>query len=171
MKNLKETRKTTRLKNLAAIVERDGLAKASKKLGKPDRQINDMLAGRKSFGEGVALQMEFSYAPSLPPGWMSISTDSTLNDADDQKLKVIDHQPKLDAAGIQEKADIKKEAIKLLSEMNIDFQEAWIAQLRAESNLARSLGVRDRNEPKTRDPTIDQGSAVSPLSQRRRSRT
>lgn len=59
-----------RRKALAAIVDRDGLSTVAKKVGKPDRQINDMLAGRKSFGEKVARAIESSYAPDLPPGWL-----------------------------------------------------------------------------------------------------
>lgn len=59
-----------RRKTLAAIVERDGLASAARRFGKPDRQINDMIAGRKSFGEKVARAMESAYDPSLPSGWL-----------------------------------------------------------------------------------------------------
>jgi hypothetical protein len=56
--------------NLRAIVDRDGLSSAAKRFGKPDRQINDMLAGRKSFGEKVARAMEAAYDPSRPLGWL-----------------------------------------------------------------------------------------------------
>ena len=59
-----------RRKVLAAIVERDGLASVAKRVEKPDSQINDMLAGRKSFGEKVARAIEKKYAPDLPPGWL-----------------------------------------------------------------------------------------------------
>lgn len=52
-----------RLANLRMIVERDGLASAARRFEKPDRQLNDMLAGRKSFGEKVARAMEESYDP------------------------------------------------------------------------------------------------------------
>lgn len=57
---------------LRAIVERDGLAVAAKRFGKPDSQINDMLAERKSFGEKVARDMERAYDSSRPPGWLDI---------------------------------------------------------------------------------------------------
>lgn len=63
--------------NLGAIVERDGLASVAKRVGKPDRQINDMLAGRKSFGEKVARDIEKKYAPDLSPGWLD-KVDGTL---------------------------------------------------------------------------------------------
>lgn len=65
-----------RRENLRRIVEREGLAVASRKFGKPDRQINDMLAGRKSFGEKVAHQMEAHYAPDRPRGWLSQRADA-----------------------------------------------------------------------------------------------
>lgn len=60
-----------RLANLRMIVERDGLASAARRFEKPDRQLNDMLAGRKSFGEKVARAMEESYDPSRSPGWLA----------------------------------------------------------------------------------------------------
>lgn len=56
--------------NLRAIVARDGLSSAAKRFQKPDRQLNDMIAGRKSFGEKVARAMELSYDPSRRPGWL-----------------------------------------------------------------------------------------------------
>lgn len=52
------------------LVERDGLASTAKRFKKPDRQINDMLAGRKSFGEKVAREMEANYDASMPAGWL-----------------------------------------------------------------------------------------------------
>lgn len=55
---------------LAHFVERDGLSSFAKRVGKPDSQINDMLAGRKSFGEKVARDIESKYDPSKPPGWL-----------------------------------------------------------------------------------------------------
>lgn len=58
---------------MRAIVERDGLASASKRFGKPDSQINDMLAGRKSFGEKVARDMESKYSPDRPAGFFIAS--------------------------------------------------------------------------------------------------
>jgi hypothetical protein len=60
----------TRRSILRAIVERDGLSVAAKRFGKPDRQINDMIAGRKAFGEKVARAMEKNYAPERDPGWL-----------------------------------------------------------------------------------------------------
>jgi len=47
-----------RRQRLKAIVDRMGLTAASGYLGKPPRQINDMLAERKAFGAKVAREME-----------------------------------------------------------------------------------------------------------------
>ena len=44
--------------NMQALVDRYGLSVVAKQACKPDRQINDMLAGRKSFGEKVARSIE-----------------------------------------------------------------------------------------------------------------
>lgn len=58
--------------NLKAIIERDGLASASRRFQKPDRQLNDMAAGRKSFGEKVARAMERNYDAARTPGWLDL---------------------------------------------------------------------------------------------------
>lgn len=55
---------------LALLVEKYGLAATAKRFKKPDRQINDMLAGRKSFGEKVAREMEENYSPNRSAGWL-----------------------------------------------------------------------------------------------------
>lgn len=61
-----------RRENLQYIVDAQGLSSASKQFGKPDRQINDMLKNRKSFGEDVARQLEENYAMHSPKGWLDI---------------------------------------------------------------------------------------------------
>lgn len=61
-----------RRENLRILVSRDGLTATAHRFGKPDRQINDMVAGRKSFGEKVARAMEANYAPNLPRGWLDV---------------------------------------------------------------------------------------------------
>ncbi|RTL35398.1 MAG: helix-turn-helix transcriptional regulator [Rhodocyclaceae bacterium] len=69
MNKLAETRRD----RLRQIVEKMGLSPAAKRFGKPDRQINDMIAGRKSFGEKVASDMETEFAPDVAPGWLGDS--------------------------------------------------------------------------------------------------
>ncbi len=55
---------------LQAEVNRQGLANVARAAGKPDRQINDMIAGRKSFGEKVAREIESRLRPDLHAGWL-----------------------------------------------------------------------------------------------------
>ena len=64
--------------NLRFLIERDGLSSVARRAGKPDRQLNDMVAGRKSFGEKVARAIELNLDPSLKPGWL----DSPIYDRD-----------------------------------------------------------------------------------------
>lgn len=57
------------------IVDEQTLTVAANRFGLPPRQLADMLAGRKSFGEKVARRMEQSFDPTLPPGWLDQSVD------------------------------------------------------------------------------------------------
>lgn len=67
---------------LAYFVETDGLSSFAKRAGKPDSQINDMLAGRKSFGEKVARDIEAKYDPSRPSGWLDSLSSIASADGD-----------------------------------------------------------------------------------------
>lgn len=58
-----------RRKQLQSLVDRDGLSNVSRRLGKPERQINDMLKKRKSFGEKIARSLEKNSNPKLPNKW------------------------------------------------------------------------------------------------------
>lgn len=69
MKNVADIRRA----NLQLLVDRDGLASVARRAGKPDRQINDMLAGRKSFGEKVAREIELNIHPAMKPGWLDVA--------------------------------------------------------------------------------------------------
>ena len=72
---------------LAYFVELDGLSSFAKRVGKPDSQINDMLAGRKSFGEKVARDIEVKYDPSRPTGWLdSLSTIASADGGFDENV-------------------------------------------------------------------------------------
>ena len=68
----------TRRERLREIIKREGLASAARRFNKPDRQLNDMLAGRKSFGEKVARAMERSHDSSLPPGWLDAAPEQHI---------------------------------------------------------------------------------------------
>ena len=65
-----------RRKNLAALVKLHGLAALAHKVDKPDRQINDMIVGRKAFGEKVARAIEAAYDPDTPPGWLDVDAEA-----------------------------------------------------------------------------------------------
>lgn len=60
---------------LSGIVKRDGLAETARRFKKPDRQINDMIQGRKAFGEKVAREMEANFDPNREPGWLDREVD------------------------------------------------------------------------------------------------
>jgi len=62
MKKLADIRKA----QLQKLIDETSLAEVARRLGKPDRQLNDMLANRKSFGEKVARNMEENANPVLP---------------------------------------------------------------------------------------------------------
>lgn len=51
----------TRKQNLQYLVNKFGQSNVAKWMAKPDRQLGDMLAGRKSFGEKVARAMELEW--------------------------------------------------------------------------------------------------------------
>ncbi len=62
------------------IVDELTLTTAANRFGLPPRQLADMLAGRKSFGEKVARRMELSFDPSLAPGWLDRSEEKDAQD-------------------------------------------------------------------------------------------
>lgn len=65
-----ETIKTLRQALLRAEIKRYGLHAVAKRANKPDRQINDMAAGRKSFGDKVAREIGPLIRPDLPVDWL-----------------------------------------------------------------------------------------------------
>ncbi len=56
-----------RRRALANLVEAHTQAVVARRTLKADRQISDMVAGRKTFGEKVALEMELAWNKSGPP--------------------------------------------------------------------------------------------------------
>jgi phage repressor protein C with HTH and peptisase S24 domain len=62
-----------RRRALRDLIARDGLSVVSKRAKKPERQLNDMVAGRKAFGEKVAREIEANLAPHEPSGWLDRS--------------------------------------------------------------------------------------------------
>lgn len=58
------------------------LTAGATRFGMPARQLADMLAERKSFGEKVARKMELAYAPDREPGWLDSLDGIHENGAD-----------------------------------------------------------------------------------------
>ncbi|AEJ01233.1 putative phage repressor [Nitrosomonas sp. Is79A3] len=71
---------------LQAMVDALGLSVVAKRFKKPDRQINDMLAGRKSFGEKVARAMEDVSEPKVPNGFFDQDDNTITLNVDDKEL-------------------------------------------------------------------------------------
>lgn len=67
--------------NLRKLVDSYGLAEVSRRTKKPASQINDMLAGRKSFGEKVARSMERNWDETLPAGWLDADAESVCSES------------------------------------------------------------------------------------------
>lgn len=59
-----------RRKVLNALIDRDGLTSISKRTGKSPQQLSDTAAGRKSFGEKVARDIESKLGLALPEKWL-----------------------------------------------------------------------------------------------------
>lgn len=85
-----------RRENLRRLVERDGLSSIAKRAGKPDRQLNDMIAGRKSFGEKVARAIEAALDPARRAGWLDMPNLSR-DESHDHAGNATDVSPSSDA--------------------------------------------------------------------------
>ncbi|CAD6536194.1 hypothetical protein LMG27952_03117 [Paraburkholderia hiiakae] len=57
-----------RRRALADLVDAHSQAEVARRTKKADRQISDMVAGRKAFGEKVALEMELAWSQSGSQG-------------------------------------------------------------------------------------------------------
>lgn len=69
--------KSLRRQLLKTEIEEQGLAVVAKKAGKPDRQINDMAAGRKTFGDKIARAIGPLIRPDLAPDWLLSPSSNT----------------------------------------------------------------------------------------------
>lgn len=82
-----------RRNNLARLVRKHSLSLVAHVTGKPARQLSDMIAGRKSFGEKVARDIEEGWKkwdPRLPDGWLSVpSTDDDKEETPVHKSNVV----------------------------------------------------------------------------------
>lgn len=91
-----------RRKNLSALVDAHGLAVVARRAGKPDRQIKDIITGRKSFGEKVARSIEAAYDPDAPLGWLDIDPDVNSDSQELVKTTQTSH-PVRDALSIADR--------------------------------------------------------------------
>lgn len=56
--------------SLQMLIDAHTLTGLSRIVGKPARQLNDIVKGRNSFGEKVARDIERAYAPDSNVGWL-----------------------------------------------------------------------------------------------------
>lgn len=63
-------------------INKKSLADVSRLAGKPDRQINDMVEGRKAFGDGVAREIGQKIRPDLPRDWLIFADNEWFDAAD-----------------------------------------------------------------------------------------
>lgn len=79
---------TSEIRRITAqkIVDELTLTVAANRFGMPARQLSDMLAGRKSFGEKVARKMELAFNSGLPPGWLDTSTSNTVQRTENDQV-------------------------------------------------------------------------------------
>lgn len=75
-----------RRQNLANLVDLHGLAEVARRTKKPASQINDMLAGRKSFGEKVARSIERAWDEKAPAYWLDSDDSRRRKDLPTEKL-------------------------------------------------------------------------------------
>lgn len=80
---------TIRRANLKHLVEEHGLASVAARVRKPARQLSDMIAGRKSFGEKVARAIEKEWDSSLPSGWLDQEGATVRAQGGDMRSNVV----------------------------------------------------------------------------------
>lgn len=77
---------------LDAEIKRIGLTELARRAKKPVRQISDMAAGRKTFGDGVAIEIGPKIRPDLPREWL-VYCDADAGCIEDEILHV--SEPKI----------------------------------------------------------------------------
>lgn len=142
--------------NLRRLVERDTLASVSRRAGKPDRQINDMIAGRKAFGEKVARAIEGNLDPSRPAGWLDTPLDANVLIYDKENvtpsaLSSSESRLLQPPCGWPFPADVHKRILKLtpndlaeltsVIEHHLQLAEARLARSRAQSTKSRKRAL------------------------------
>ncbi|MFY2587447.1 S24 family peptidase [Achromobacter xylosoxidans] len=98
------TQADTRRENLQALVDTFGQAAVARYVGKPDRQIADILAGRRSMGEKLARIMEANWLQSRnEPLHLDIARQSAVKEARlEARISLLDDEvpiPQFDTGG------------------------------------------------------------------------
>ncbi|WP_241123458.1 S24 family peptidase [Achromobacter xylosoxidans] len=98
------TQADTRRENLQALVDTFGQAAVARYVGKPDRQIADILAGRRSMGEKLARIMEANWLQSRnEPLHLDIARQSAVKEArPEARISLLDDEvpiPQFDTGG------------------------------------------------------------------------
>lgn len=153
---------TARRQLLAAEVELHGQANIARKTGKVDRQIGDLTAGRASFGDRMARQLEPLLRPDLPAGWLvfanatsepekttpnpkSAATEPTANDYHEE---IIEHRAKTLA---QQAADIGAMWMDLSPARREEVRDQLRAELGQTSRAGDAKILRNRSRTKNQD--------------------
>lgn len=111
-------------------VDAHGNAEIARAAGKPDRQINDLIHGRASFGDRIARQLE-KIRPDLPAGWLLLGPNQAEPLLDQQKN--VEHL--IAARSETQTRKTLRQASELLSlwlELPANRREELIAALRTE---------------------------------------
>lgn len=136
--------------NLARLVEHYGLASVAKRVKKPASQINDMVAGRKSFGEKVARALELAWDASLPPLWLDRQDAAAEGNAPAPGVVEDDVPiPQFDTGGKMGDGLELRDQPGLIKSWRVD--QAWLAQnvrgATSASNLCIVTGFGDSMRP------------------------
>lgn len=133
-------------------VDAHGNAAIARAAGKPDRQINDLIYGRTSFGDKIARQLE-AIRPDLPSGWLVLGQTQTAQTIEDQQRGI---EYLIAARAENQTRQTLKRANELLAlwiELSDSRRDEIISQLRTElgkdnqDETARVIPARARTKP------------------------
>lgn len=136
---------------LQAEISARGLAVVAKVCQKPDRQILDMVKGRKSFGDGIARTIGPLLRPDLHPSWLILADAAATLDHGSQNPSgpaespvgadavtyADDPNPPV-AFQANEPSARKKRIMAAIGDLNDDEEEALLSLLEAFSKHQKS---------------------------------
>lgn len=97
------TKVETRRARLRMLIAEHGLSELAEKTGKPASQLNDMAAGRKSFGEKIADQLTAKIG--LPGGWFELWIGEKFTSPTDAVGQTVGEIAETAAHGMLERGD------------------------------------------------------------------